>query len=115
MDYIVAIDNATRNLVALNRLSVSTGTFFSLGHSSIVVAITIAVIAATATLDHLGAVASVGGAVGVGMSSSFLLLLAAINTASLCQTVRTRRRTRRARNARVLVEGRGAKGGYGDS
>ena len=105
MDHIVAIDNATRNLVALNRLCVTTGTFFSLGHSSIVIAVTIAVIAATATLDHLDAVASVGGVIGVSISAAFLLLLAVINSVSLWQTVRLQRRAKRAAQESREVSG----------
>src|ERR1700723_4354473 len=47
-DHIAAIDNVTRKLMQEGRRPVGVGLFFSLGHSTIVVALTIA-IAATAT------------------------------------------------------------------
>lgn len=42
MDHIVAIDVSTRNLVALGKRPVTCGLWFSLGHSTIVLAATLA-------------------------------------------------------------------------
>ncbi len=50
-DHIAAIDNVTRKLMAEGRRPVGVGLFFSLGHSTIVVALTIAIAIATTTLQ----------------------------------------------------------------
>lgn len=42
-DHISAIDNATRQMVSLGRLPMTCGLFFSLGHSTIVMAVNIAI------------------------------------------------------------------------
>lgn len=42
-DHISAIDNATRQMVSLGRLPMTCGLFFSLGHSTIVIAVNIAI------------------------------------------------------------------------
>lgn len=41
-DHISAIDNATRQMVSLGQLPMTCGLFFSLGHSTIVIAVNIA-------------------------------------------------------------------------
>jgi len=41
-DHISAIDNVLRRLIALGQRPVTVGLFFSLGHSTIVIALTIA-------------------------------------------------------------------------
>lgn len=51
---LVRSDNATRSLVSQGRLSITAGTFFSLGHSSIVVVVNIAIAASAAVYDNLG-------------------------------------------------------------
>lgn len=94
MDHIVAIDNgehlsnsetslcspgrsptATRSLVAIGQTPVTVGLFFSLGHSTIVIAMTLAIIIATSAINKLPNVSSVGGLIGVSVSASFLFLL----------------------------------------
>src|ERR1700679_712318 len=49
-DHIAAIDNVTRQLMQEGRRPVGVGLFFSLGHSTIVVALTIAIATATTAL-----------------------------------------------------------------
>ncbi|SCV73930.1 BQ2448_6360 [Microbotryum intermedium] len=103
MDHIVAIDNVTRNLVALGRLPVTVGLFFSLGHSTIVVAATIAIVIATSAIDKMDSVSAVGGVIGVSISASFLLLLALINSAVLFATLREARKRRNAAAAAAAI------------
>ncbi|BGO93271.1 hypothetical protein NBRC10512_006184 [Rhodotorula toruloides] len=95
MDHIVAIDNATRSLVAIGQTPVTVGLFFSLGHSTIVIAMTLAIIIATSAINKLPNVSSVGGLIGVSVSASFLFLLAVINSVMLWQSLRVVRRRRR--------------------
>ncbi|KAJ1558950.1 hypothetical protein HK405_012616 [Cladochytrium tenue] len=67
----------------------TTGLFFSLGHSVVVVAVSAAVAAASGALDAVdGAAAGGFGTAGTAVSAAFLLLVAAANAAVLVQLVR---------------------------
>lgn len=74
----------TRSLVAAGQTPVTVGLFFSLGHSTIVIAMTIAIIIATSAIDKVPDVSSIGGVIGVSVSASFLFLLGASPLFSLC-------------------------------
>src|SRR6202795_1622961 len=52
-DHIAAIDNVTRKLMQEGRRPVGVGSFFALGHSTIVVALSIAIAIATTELKAL--------------------------------------------------------------
>jgi nickel/cobalt transporter (NiCoT) family protein len=79
-DHIAAIDNVTRKLMQEGRRPVAVGLFFSLGHSTIVVALTIAIaITATALQDRFDAFKSFGGVVGTLVSALFLFGIAIAN------------------------------------
>ena len=75
-DHISAIDLMTRRLIAAGQRPVTVGTFFSLGHSTIVI-ITCIVVAATsgALRDRFDNFAYVGGIIGTSVSAAFLILL----------------------------------------
>jgi len=95
-DHIAAIDNVTRKLMQEGRRPVGVGLFFSLGHSTIVVALTIAIaITATALQDRFEAFKSFGGIVGTLVSALFLFAIAIANIivlASLWRTFQTVKR-----------------------
>src|ERR1700722_13923556 len=79
-DHISAIDNVTRKLMQDGKRPVSVGFYFSLGHSTIVVALTVAIaIAAGFVKTNLPSLQKVGELIGTSVSASFLLLVAAIN------------------------------------
>ncbi len=79
-DHIAAIDNVTRKLMQEGRRPVGVGLFFSLGHSTIVVALTVAIAIATTTLqDRFDAFKSFGGVVGTLVSAMFLFAIAVAN------------------------------------
>src|ERR1700678_4054526 len=79
-DHIAAIDNVTRKMMQEGRRPVAVGLFFSLGHSSIVVALSIAiVITATALQNRFDAFKSFGGVVGTLVSALFLFAIAIVN------------------------------------
>ena len=99
-DHISAIDNTTRKLMAEGRRPLSTGFWFSLGHSTIVFAL--------AFLLSLGAKALAGpvkndsstlhqvtGVIGTGVSGTFLYIIAAINLVILAGIVKVFREMRR--------------------
>ncbi|KAK2811092.1 hypothetical protein FQN50_002428 [Emmonsiellopsis sp. PD_5] len=79
-DHISAIDLMTRRLLATGQKAVTVGTFFSLGHSTIVV-ITSIVVAATAAAvsSKFDQYSRVGGIIGSSVSSAFLILLGIMN------------------------------------
>ncbi|WQF76809.1 Putative nickel/cobalt transporter, high-affinity [Colletotrichum destructivum] len=88
-DHISAIDLTTRRLIASGQRPVTVGTFFSLGHSTVVI-VTCVVVAATsgALRDRFDGFARVGNIVGTAVSAAFLLLLCAGNGWVLYKLVR---------------------------
>jgi high-affinity nickel-transport protein len=94
-DHISAIDNVTRKLMQEGKKPVAVGFFFSLGHSTIVVALTLAIVlGAAGVTEHLPALEGLGGVVGTSISAGFLFVIAAINALVLVEIVRTARRVR---------------------
>ncbi len=97
-DHLAAIDNATRRALETRRGTgrprpLSFGYFFSLGHSTVVVAMGVAIIAAERTV--LSAVsrpssglAQFGGLVGTSVSAAFLLAIGVLNLFVLAGIVR---------------------------
>src|SRR5271155_1836231 len=89
-DHIAAIDNVTRKLMQEGRRPVTVGLFFSLGHSTIVVALSIAIaVAATALQDRFDSFKSFGGVVGTLVSALFLFAIAIANILVLISIYRT--------------------------
>jgi high-affinity nickel-transport protein len=79
-DHISAIDNVTRKLMQERKQPVAVGLFFSLGHSTVVVALSIAIAIAAVVVRHtLPALQSLGGLIGTSISATFLLAIATIN------------------------------------
>ena len=95
-DHISAIDNVTRKLMQDGRRPVAVGLFFSLGHSTIVIALSAAIaIAAVAVKGRLPWLETIGGAIGTSISALFLYAIAAINVVVLVEVYRSFRRVRR--------------------
>ncbi|KAK4140944.1 high-affinity nickel-transport protein-domain-containing protein [Dichotomopilus funicola] len=109
-DHISAIDLMTRRLIASGQRPVAVGTFFSLGHSTIVI-VTCIVVAATAGAlrDRFGDFQRVGGIIGTSVSAAFLLVLCVGNGWVLWRLVGRVRRVveeqeRRRRRAEIIHE-----------
>ncbi|PGH08971.1 high-affinity nickel-transporter [Blastomyces parvus] len=87
-DHISAIDLMTRRLLATGQQAVTVGTFFSLGHSTIVI-ITSIVVAATAAAvsSKFDRYSRIGGIIGSSVSSAFLILLGIMNAYILYKLV----------------------------
>lgn len=79
-DHISAIDLMTRRLIASGQRPVTVGTFFSLGHSTIVI-ITAIVVASTAAAveKRFDGFSRVGGIIGSTVSATFLIVLGVMN------------------------------------
>jgi high-affinity nickel-transport protein len=79
-DHIAAIDVATRKLMQDGQRPVTVGLFFSLGHSTIVIAATLGIaLTAFALRDRFDAFREIGGTIGTAVSATFLLVLACMN------------------------------------
>ena len=98
-DHIAAIDNTTRKLRGEGKRPLSIGYWFSLGHSTIVVAIGVGIVVAEKTV--YGAVSNnnslleqFGGIFGTVVSATFLYLIALLNVVILAGIVRVFRAMR---------------------
>jgi len=78
-DHISAIDNVTRKLMQEGKRPVGVGLFFSLGHSTIVIGLTVVIAITALAASHFQALQDIGGIIGTFVSSFFLLIIAAIN------------------------------------
>jgi high-affinity nickel-transport protein len=79
-DHIAAIDNVTRKLMQEGGRPVLAGLFFALGHSTVVIGLSIAVALGTGPLQkHFALLRQLGGVVGTSVSALFLLAIAAAN------------------------------------
>src|SRR6266849_8392014 len=95
-DHISAIDNVTRKLMQENKRPVAVGFFFSLGHSTVVVALTIAiVIAAPIIQTSIPALKNAGGLIGTSVSAIFLFWIAIINMLVLWEIFQMFRKVKR--------------------
>src|SRR6266700_8288301 len=98
-DHIAAIDNTTRKLVSDGKRPLSTGFFFSLGHSSIVFLLALLLNFGIRALDNQVRRGSSGlhtmtGIIGTGVSGTFLYLIAALNVVVLACIVKVFREMR---------------------
>ena len=79
-DHIAAIDNVTRKLMQENKRPVAVGFFFSLGHSTIVILVSLLVVLGTGYLkNHFPEFQQVGGIIGTSVSAFFLLAISLVN------------------------------------
>jgi high-affinity nickel-transport protein len=94
-DHIAAIDNTTRKLMQDGQRPVAVGLFFSLGHSTIVVALSLVIAVSAAFVSDVPTLRSVGGLVGTTVSAAFLLLIGLINLIVLVDIYRMFRKVSR--------------------
>jgi high-affinity nickel-transport protein len=93
-DHIAAIDNFTRKLMHDGDRPVSVGFFFALGHSAVVVIVTVLVTAAIGILEGFHSLQEVGGTISTSVSALFLLGIAAMNIVIFVSLHRSYRRVR---------------------
>ncbi len=95
-DHIAAIDNVTRKLMQQGQRPVGVGFFFSLGHSAVVVLLSVAVAFTAAEIStHFESLKAVGGIVGTSASALFLFAIAVVNILVLVSVFRTFQAVRR--------------------
>ncbi|WP_286189056.1 HoxN/HupN/NixA family nickel/cobalt transporter [Sulfolobus sp. S-194] len=79
-DHLAAIDNATRKLVQEKKSSYFTGLFFSLGHSTIVILLSIALMIATRIItSDIPRLENLGSIIGTLISGGFLYIIGFLN------------------------------------
>ena len=89
-DHIAAIDNVTRKLMQEDKKPIAVGFFFSLGHSTIVALLTIAIALTAGNIQqNMPQFKEVGGLIGTSVSALFLLFIAALNMVILWDVFKT--------------------------
>ncbi|KIO02679.1 hypothetical protein M404DRAFT_9661 [Pisolithus tinctorius Marx 270] len=86
-----AIDNATRTLISHGQLPVTCGFFFSLGHSTIVIAANLAIVISISAYNKLNAFNNLASVIGTAISASFLFIVGLGNSIILWRIIRQRR------------------------
>lgn len=82
VDHIAAIDNVTRKLMQEGKSPITVGTWFSLGHSTVVVALIVALIFFTRTVrGAIPALQNSGAIIGTAVSGAFLWMIGLMNLA----------------------------------
>jgi high-affinity nickel-transport protein len=110
-DHISAIDNTTRKLMSEDKRPLSVGFWFSLGHSTVVFALSflfaIGIRALSGPVQHDGSTLhTVTGWIGTGVSGTFLYAIAAINLVILIGIVKLARELRSGRFSEEQLEQR---------
>ncbi|HYY46462.1 MAG TPA: HoxN/HupN/NixA family nickel/cobalt transporter [Candidatus Angelobacter sp.] len=97
-DHIAAIDNTTRKLLQQGQKPMGVGFFFSLGHSTVVFVMAIALgLAAQFVSQNINSFKSVGGVIGTSISGLFLYVIGIINLVALIGIIQVFRNLRRGR------------------
>jgi high-affinity nickel-transport protein len=91
-DHIAAIDNTTRKLMSDGQRPVAVGLFFSLGHSTVVVALSVVIAIFASVITDIPALQEIGSLIGTSVSAVFLLLIGLINLVVLIDIYRMFRR-----------------------
>jgi len=94
-DHISAIDDTTRLMLAKGKKPLGVGLFFSLGHSSIVLGMSVAVaFAAKKAIEFQASYADLGGTIGASVSGFFLYLVGILNLIILVGIVKVWRQAK---------------------
>ena len=108
-DHISAIDNTTRKLLQEGKKPLGVGFFFSLGHSTVVFLIALALGVATQfvvtnLVNANGELKNLGGLIGTGVSGVFLLLIGVLNLLILLDILALFRRMKAGQYDRASLE-----------
>ncbi len=92
LDHITAIDTVTRALREKQRAASSVGLYFSLGHSSVVIVLSLFVATIVrATSDTMAGLSHTGAILGLAVSAAFLLAMGVANFSLFLRLVQVRR------------------------
>jgi len=95
-DHIAAIDNTTRKFLQDGKKQVGVGFFFSLGHSTVVASMALALAVATnVAQEELPTLQGIGGVIGTSVSGIFLYIIGILNLLVLIDIIRIFREMKR--------------------
>jgi len=104
-DHIVAIDDTTRIMLAKGKKPLGVGLFFSLGHSTVVLALSVAIaFAATKASVFKDAFSSTGGTIGTSVSGFFLYLVGILNLVIMVGVVKAWRQAKSGKYSHEHLE-----------
>ncbi len=104
-DHIAAVDDTVRFQLQQGRRPLGLGFFFSLGHSTIVFLLSVALIVSAAAIkDGLPWLRGFGGIIGSGVSALFLWLIGVLNLLVLLDILKIWRRARGATHDHAHLE-----------
>jgi high-affinity nickel-transport protein len=96
VDHIAAIDNTTRKFMDGPSRPFGVGFYFSLGHSTVVLALTVAIaFAASAVAGELPALRAIGSVIGTTVSGLFLYVIGVLNLLVMIDVFRVFQSVRR--------------------
>lgn len=104
-DHIAAVDDTVRCMLQKGKKPLGIGFFFSLGHSTIVFSLAVAVIfAATVVKQRLPALQNLGGVIGASVSGTFLWVIGILNLLVLLDILKVWRQAKTGKHSHAHLE-----------
>ncbi len=104
-DHIAAVDDTVRYMLQKGKRPLGIGFFFSLGHSTVVLALAVGIaVAAAAVKTDLPQLKSIGGMIGAGVSGAFLWIIGILNLLVLLDILKIWRKARSATHSHAHLE-----------
>ncbi len=104
-DHIAAIDDTVRYMLQKDKHPLAVGFFFSLGHSTIVLGLSVAIaFAASAIKRDLPQLQNLGGVIGTGVSGVFLMLIGFLNLRVLLDILKVWQQAKTGRHSHQHLE-----------
>ena len=104
-DHIAAVDDTVRYMLQKGERPLGVGFFFSLGHSTVVLALAVAIIfAATAIKRDLPGLHNLGGIIGASVSGTFLWVIGILNFLVLLDILKVWRQARTGKHSHAHLE-----------
>jgi nickel/cobalt transporter (NiCoT) family protein len=104
-DHIAAVDDTVRYLLQKGKRPLGIGFFFSLGHSTVVLALAVAVAGAAASVRAgLPALKSLGAVFGAGVSGTFLWIIGTLNLLVLLDILKVWREAKTSAHTHAQLE-----------
>jgi len=104
-DHIAAVDDTVRFMLQKGKQPLGVGFFFSLGHSTVVLALAVGIaFAATAVKAELPQLKSVGAIIGASVSGSFLWMIGVLNLLVLLDILKIWRSAKKGTHSHAHLE-----------
>jgi high-affinity nickel-transport protein len=104
-DHIAAVDDTVRFMLQKGKRPLSVGFFFSLGHSTVVLALAVGIaLAATLVKVELPQLKTVGAVIGTGVSGTFLWIIGILNLLVLLDILKIWRKAKSGTHSHAHLE-----------